>query len=229
MEETNKMPQERPSEATERPVERDYSDSKGRDTSERKGAGNGSGGAIRKRRSLGRKLMDRIFSDDPIGVSERVKNEVVWPGLKDLGYNVLQSAISMMFWGEVRGGYGGRGSSRNIRGGYRDGYEDYSGYSRDDRRDHDRGRRRDDRRASYDYGEIIFNSKGRAEDALDYLSDLIKQYGHATVADLNERAELSSKYTDRYYGWYDLRNATVYPTPDGWMLDLPPTEAVSTR
>lgn len=229
MDENKKTPQERPSEAPERPVERDYSDSRGRDTSERQEAGNGSGGAIRKRRSLGRKLMDRIFSDDPIGVSERVKNEVIWPGLKDLGYNVLQSAISMMFWGEVRGGYSRRGSSRNVRGGYRDEYEDYNGYSRDDRRDRGRGNRRDDRRSSYDYGEIIFNSKGRAEDALDYLRACIEQYDHATVGQLNERAELSSKYTDWYYGWYDLRNATVYPTAEGWVLDLPPAEPVRTR
>ena len=55
--------------------------------------------AQRKKKSFGRKLMDKIFSDDPIGVGERVKNDVIWPGVKELGYNALMSAVSIIFWG----------------------------------------------------------------------------------------------------------------------------------
>lgn len=176
--------------------------------------------AIRKKKSIGRKLMDRLFSDDPIRASERVKNEVIWPGLKELGYNILMSGLSMMFWGEVRGGYSrpGSRSQRNER------YEDYSRYS-----DSSGGRERPNygsRRPSYDYGEIIFRTKEGADGALKHLRWCIDRYGQASVADLNGEAELSSKYTDHYYGWFDLRNSGVYPTPEGWVIDLPPTEPI---
>lgn len=173
--------------------------------------------AIRKKKSIGRKLMDKLFSDDPIGVSERVKNEIIWPGLKELSYEIFMSTVSMIFWGEVRGGGRSRPGSRNIRN---DRYEDYGRYS------DSRGRSQSmpqNHRSSYDYGEIIFRSKEAAEDALAYLRECIDRYNRASVADLNEASELSSKYTDQYHGWYDLRDAGVYPTPDGWMLDLPPT------
>lgn len=177
----------------------------------------------RTKKTFGRKFLDKMLSNDPIGVSERVKNEVIWPGLKDLGYNILMSAISMAFWGEVRGNYsrnGGRGGTRSDR------YTDYSGYSRNDSRPRVPDRRNT---PSYDYGEIIFATRRDAEEALDHLIWCINKYNQAAVADLNEKAELSSKYTDRYYGWYDLRNAAVIGTSEGWILDLPPCEPLRTQ
>lgn len=174
--------------------------------------------AIRKKKSFGRKLMDKFFSDDPIGVSERVKNEIIWPGLKELSYEIFMSTVSMLFWGEVRGTGRGRPGNRNLRN---DRYEDYGRYS------DSRGRTQSNlnsHRSSYDYGEIIFQSQKAARDALSCLRNNIDKYGRTSVADLNEAAELSSNYTDQYHGWYDLRNADVYPTPDGWIIDLPPTE-----
>lgn len=176
-------------------------------------------GAKRKKKSFGRKILDRFLSDDPIGISERVKNEVIWPGIKKLGYEILMSGLSMAFWGEVRGG----GSSRN------DDYHDYSRYANGNRDNGRSGNRQRNNRPSYDYGEIIFDSESRAKDALGYLHYLVDTYGRATVADLLERAELSSSYTDRYYGWTDLPNTDVYSTQEGWVINLPPTIPIKTR
>ena len=180
-------------------------------------------GAVRKKRSIKRKILDKFFGDDPVAVSERVKNEVMLPGLKDLGYNILMSALSMAFWGEVRGGYT-RPSGRSSRDGR---YEDYTRYS--DSRSRAPASNMRSSRPSYDYGEIIFASQRKAQEALDHLDWCIERYHQASVADLNEAAELSSKYTDRYYGWFDLRGASIHPTSEGWVLDLPPAEPIRTQ
>lgn len=183
--------------------------------------------AERKKTSFGRKILDTFLSDDPLLVSERVKNEVIKPGLRDLGYNIMQTGLSMLFYPDGRGAPPRSGSrfGRNER------YEDYTRYS--DNRGSGRmpgsGSGRRDSRPSYDYGEIIFASRGRAEDALDHLLWCLEKYNQASVADLNEAADLSSKYTDRYYGWYDLRGADIRGTSEGYVLDLPPVETIRTR
>lgn len=184
--------------------------------------------AVHKKTSLGRKILDTFLSDDPLLVSERVKNEVIKPGLRDLGYNIMQTGLSMLFYPDGRGApprVGGPRGGRNER------YEDYTRYS--DNRGSGRipgssGRSRDSR-PSYDYGEIIFATRGRAADALDHLLWCLERYNQASVADLNEAADLSSKYTDYYYGWYDLRGADIRGTAEGYVLDLPPVETIRTR
>lgn len=182
--------------------------------------------AERKKTSFGRKILDTFLSDDPLLVSERVKNEVIKPGLRDLGYNIMQTGLSMLFYPDGRGApHSGMRNSRNEH------YEDYTRYS-DNRGSgrmpgSDRGRR--DSRPSYDYGEIIFATYGRAKDALDHLMWCLDRYKQASVADLNEAADLSSKYTDYYYGWYDLRGADIHGVSEGFVLDLPPVETIRTR
>lgn len=179
--------------------------------------------ATRKKKNIGRKLMDKLFSEDPVGVSEQVKSEVIWPGLKELGYNIFMYTISMVFWGEVRGSFS-RPGGKSFRD---DGYKDYGRYSESPGRYNSRDIR--NRRPSYDYGEIIFQSREAALYALNHLQKCIEKYDRASVADLNEAAELSSTYTDQYHGWYDLRNAGVYATADGWVIDLPPTDRLRTH
>ena len=183
-------------------------------------------GAVRKKTSFGRKILDTFLSDDPRIVTERVKNEVIKPGLRDLGYNVMQTALSMMFYPDGKGAPAGRfgRSNRNER------YEDYTRYS--DNRSSGRvpgASGGHNSRPSYDYGEIVFVSYRRAKDALDHLMWCLDKYNQASVADLNEGADLSSKYTDYYYGWYDLRGSDIRSTSEGYVLDLPPVESIRTR
>lgn len=67
---------------------------------------------------------------------------------------------------------------------------------------------------------IEYKSKEKAEEVIDKMSELIEQYGHATIADLYEIVDKNKdiEYMDYKYGWTDIskihmktkRNGTCY-------------------
>lgn len=62
---------------------------------------------------------------------------------------------------------------------------------------------------------------------LEVLSDLAERYEVATVADLYDAAGLSSDYTDRKWGWTDLRDAQIVRVRTGYLIQLPPPVPLS--
>ena len=78
-------------------------------------------------------------------------------------------------------------------------------------------------RATHDFGQIIFDSKGEAEAILDSLLDLLTTYDMVSVSDLYEIVGMKSEYTDRDWGWTSLAAAGVDRTRDGYILSLPKT------
>lgn len=172
------------------------------------------GTAVVKKKTFGRKVLDMFLSEKIDDVGDYVTHNVIGPGIKSLLYDMVNSAVSMMFWGDP-----------NVRRTRRDGGGERKAYDRmyDDRRGRDRGRR-----PAYDYDDIIFETRDDAERVLDRLFDQLDRYGKARVADLYEAAGLSpdGNYTVNYYGWYSLRGAGVYPTSEGWAIDLPKCESL---
>ena len=171
------------------------------------------GVAVVKKKTFGRKVLDLFLSEKIDDVGDYVTHNVIGPGIKSLLYDMVNSAVSMMFWGDPNV----RRNSRN--GGGRKDYDKMY----DDRRRRERGRR-----PAYDYDDIIFETRDDAERVLDRLYDQLDRYGKARVADLYEAAGLSpdGNYTVNYYGWYSLRGAGVYPTSEGWAIDLPKCESL---
>ena len=187
------------------------------------------GGARLQRKRLSEQVVDRLLSDDMLGIPSRLKTEYLEPRLMDLGYDLLIATIGMIFRRDPRG----RGSS----GGRRD-----DRYYRDDRDSHrnDYSRYSDTRtparsntRPSYDYGTIIFGTRAGAEDALDWLKRTCEQYKQVSVGGLYWKANLTSnRYSDEYWGWTDLSRVTrddIIPVEDGYSIDLPPVEKIRTR
>jgi hypothetical protein len=76
----------------------------------------------------------------------------------------------------------------------------------------------------HDFDDIIIPTRGEAELVLDKLIDLTIDYREATVADLYELTGVDAAFTDRKYGWRDLRSAKVVRCKTGYIIDLPPTE-----
>ena len=170
-----------------------------------------SGTAKRKKKSLGRKILDSIFDAD----MTRVYEDVIDPGWKNLLFDIFVSSASQVFFHEIRRSSGGRDSSRTRRTSYDRMY--------DDRRDMGRSR---SRRASYDIEDVVFETRDDAEIALDRLERILDQYGTVRVSDLNQAAGITGTWTDKNFGWTDLRGVRVLPVPEGWIIDLPPCEDV---
>ena len=77
------------------------------------------------------------------------------------------------------------------------------------------------KKSRMDFREILFASRGDAEEVLSGLSDLIKEYKYASVADLYDLCNITSSFADNKYGWEDISGASVRRATDGYILDLP--------
>lgn len=73
----------------------------------------------------------------------------------------------------------------------------------------------------FDIIEPIFATRRDTEEILNYMGDLIDEYGFATVADLYDLIGASGNYTDNKYGWTDISNAEIVRVRDGYMIKLP--------
>jgi len=64
---------------------------------------------------------------------------------------------------------------------------------------------------------IEYESKEKAEEVIDKMSELIEQYGHATIADLYEMVGKHGyiEYMDYKYGWTDMSKIHMKTKKDG--------------
>lgn len=74
-----------------------------------------------------------------------------------------------------------------------------------------RGKRLDD---------VIFDSRKDAEEVLDQLADMIRDYGHVSVADLYDLAGISCCFADFRYGWTTTNEWIIKPYRLGYKVNL---------
>lgn len=161
-----------------------------------------------KRESTARKVVGEIIREDARSVGETVLWDVIIPTVKNLISDTVTRGIESMLYGDSRP------RSRNN-------YSDYSGYSRlKDGRDRpvERRERRSARQAEPERNEIIFDTRSDANDVIDRMSDIIDQYGQASLADLNALIGASSNFIDDNWGWTDMGSFDVRQVRDGFML-----------
>jgi len=177
------------------------------------------GRVTKQKKSLGAKFSETFFGDDTKSVGDYLVHDVLIPAMKATMSDMVSGGIEMLLFGERRG--------RNTR---RDGgksYVSYSSYYGDGRRNNDRDNR--DRgsnysrtsRARHDFDDIIFESRGEAEEVLSHLVDLTIDYGVASVADFYDLSGIESQFTDNKYGWTTLRDACTDRVRNGYVIRLP--------
>lgn len=161
-----------------------------------------------KRESTARKVVGEIIKEDARSVGETVLWDVIIPTVKNLISDTVTRSIESMLYGDSRP------RSRNN-------YSDYSGYSRQKGgrdRPVERRERRSARQAEPERNEIIFDTRSDANDVIDRMSDIIDQYGQASLADLNALIGASSNFIDDNWGWTDMGSFNVRQVRDGFML-----------
>lgn len=188
------------------------------------------GKVIKRKRGTGAKMKEAFFGEDVQDVGDYVVYDVAIPAAKNLVFDLfkegLLGSIEMVL-------FGGRTNRRNT---YRSGgrsYTSYGDYFKDDGRGRgrDSSRDRDGRRelsrsgrSRHDFDEIIFESRGEAEEVLDRLVDLIIDYGMVAVADFYDAAGISSTFADNDWGWTNLSSANVTRVRGGYLINLPKTQ-----
>lgn len=172
------------------------------------------GRAVQKKKSLGQKFAETFLATDLRSAAEHVCFDVLIPAAKDTLSSMLNGAVDMMLYGErrpARGRSGSNGSRVWVS------YDKY--YDREDRRKGDAPPRRS--KASDIFEPICFEVREDAEEVLDNMVELINDFEQAAVSDLYGFAGLPSDHTKERYGWYNLAEAKIEPTREGFVLRMP--------
>lgn len=183
------------------------------------------GEVIHRKKSFGKKVKEMFFNHDGQTVGEYLREDIFLPAIRDLVYDIVVGGAQRSLFPD--GAAPRRGT--NNRFGPATGRVNYGAFSqqpvggapRTDPRQPPMSPRG---RATHDFSEILIPSRPEAEMVLEQLFAFLDQYQSVTVADLLESVGISSNFTDRAWGWTDLRGSSVSRARNGYyMLNLPPT------
>ena len=159
----------------------------------------------RKKNSLSKAGM--FMSGDMDSIKNYVVMDVLVPSIKQMISDIVCNGINMLL-GEPYRSKGGAAGRVNYRQYYRDSNE---------RREYARPRQQ----PQYSYDDVIFETRGDAEEVLYRMEEILERFEMVSVADLLDMAGISGQYTDNKYGWKDLRSAHVERVRDGYIIVLP--------
>ena len=164
-----------------------------------------------RKRTLVDKATDVFFSEDARTVGDTIIQDYVIPGIK----NAVINALEMLLFGSTRR----RGSSR--MGGSHVSYDRFYDDDRDGRYPSNRRVERD-RHSRFDYMDCEFDTLGEVTDAIEEMTDYIREYGFARVSNLNNAIGISGQWTDRNWGWNDARDFSWRRYGRKYVLDFAP-------
>ena len=166
-----------------------------------------------KKPSFGRRFANLFIGEDAVDVKGYILMDVFIPAIKDLISDVVSGGLDMVLFGEHRA----RGH-RPTNGSY----TSYSSYYSSGRQNQAKTR------SSGTYytpssivKDIIFDSRGEAEEVLGNMIDTITDSGMVSVADLYDMVGEPGQFTDHAWGWFDLSSSSVRRVREGYMLVLP--------
>lgn len=168
-------------------------------------------GSVRSKKKSGlEKAVSWLIPEDVGNVKTYIFFDVLIPLVKTAVYETVGTLLY------PNGGGRRKGSSAN-RVSYREYYDRGS-----DRRDYGGRALGSDARSSYGYDDLIFDTRGDAEEVLYQLDSLLSRYHIVSVADLYDLSgKTGGSYTDNRYGWTDLRTARVERVREGFVIRLP--------
>lgn len=176
------------------------------------------GAVVQRKKPLGRKMAETFFADNLHNVTQFIFFDVLVPAAKNMVVDSVNQGLERMVMGESyrRGGSSGSRSS----GGRHTSYQKMYSPNREDRSSNQRSMTSRGR-ATHDFDEIVLETRGEAENVIDTLSDLIRDYDSATVSDLYEMVGITGNFTDDKWGWVDVRSlGNVVRVSGGYLLDL---------
>lgn len=162
-----------------------------------------------RRKSEAKKITDIFISEDAHNVKNYILLDVLVPAVKKALSDVVKNGIDMILYGSTASN---RDTSRASKISYRSYYDNPETHRTSGSRI----------KNSCDYDDIVFESRGEAEEVLEKMDELIETYGAASILDFYEFAGITTDYTYNKYGWTDVHTAKVVRVSgDGYMIRLP--------
>lgn len=179
-----------------------------------------SGEVIRKKKPLGRRFVESFFSGEaPKSVVGYVAMQVLMPAFKDMVADAGREAIDRILFPS------GQNTSRS-RSSFRQGNSvvNYNRYSATNPAQPERASVSHHARTTQNFDELLFPTRLAAEQVLDEMFVLLEKYQAVSVGDFFDLANITPEYTDRKYGWTDLRGVVPVRRGGAFVLDLPRPE-----
>lgn len=168
-----------------------------------------------KKSTEARKLANTFFKGDITQVKKSLWKDVIIPAFQDTLWNLLERAGRGLIFGDSEPRR--RSDDRGVPASR----IDFTRYSKRPEREERRAEEAD-RKDLYDYGYVWLEYQRDAEAVLISMRDILREYGWVSVAQMLELSGNRSRFTDRDYGWRDLRDADIVKARDGgWILKLP--------
>lgn len=164
-----------------------------------------------KKKSKADELADDFIAQSMTSVVSDIFTEVLLPSFKNMISDAVKSGIDRLLYGDSS-----YRANSNTTPASKISYNKY--YTEQSTRKPDVPVRI---RETYDYNNIVFNSRGDAEAVLMSMDELISQYEVVRVADLYDLAGITGDYTDYRYGWTDIRSARIERVRDGYIIRMP--------
>lgn len=178
------------------------------------------GKVVRRKKTLGRRLMDTFFSTDSNSVIGYLVRDVIIPAGQAMLTDLVTQGIQKAVYGEVRSSQRGYRPTSPART-----HVSYDRFAPTARATPTTPReRRSVRPNVFQMGEVILEHRVEADRVLERLDELIQQYGAVSVADLNSLVGQTSEYTDHKFGWDNIDGAEIRVIREGFLLVLPEPE-----
>jgi hypothetical protein len=159
-------------------------------------------GTVRTKKKSGfSKFRDELLPDNTPSIKTYIIKDVVIPTIK----RVISDTVDIFLYGSTK-----KERTTGTRISYRDYYDSPS-----------KRVETQTRVTGYTYDDVIFDSRGEAEQVLSQMNDLIDTYQMVSVADLYDLVGITGNFTDNRYGWTNLRNAEVQRVRDGYVIRFP--------
>lgn len=172
-----------------------------------------SGSVKTKKKSSLSKFADTFIEEDKDTVIGYLLSEVLIPSFKKMVSDTIKTGIDKMLYGDAEVS---RSNSPASKISYSKYYNDKSSYSRSSSTAPVANRR-----DTYEYNNIVLETRGDAEAVLMGMDDIIAKYEIVSVADLYDLVGIAGSYTDYKYGWTDIRSARIERVRDGYVIRMP--------
>ena len=182
------------------------------------------GEVIQKPKSIGRKFRDIFLGGDLKNAGRYVTGDVILPAIRDLLVDTTRRGVERLVYGESM--YRRRPSEYRPQISYNNPI--YRGTPRDPRELRPRlpDQSHPYRQEKRERDDIILERREDAELVVERLIDIIETYEVASLADLYELLGWQSSHVDNKWGWTQLKSVEIRQVRDGYLIDLPPLEAV---
>lgn len=172
-----------------------------------------SGSVKTKKKSSLSKFADTFIEEDKDTVVGYLLSEVLIPSFKKMVSDTIKTGIDKMLYGDAEVS---RSNSPASKISYSKYYNDKSSYIRSSST-----APVTNRRDTYEYNNIVLETRGDAEAVLMGMDDIIAKYEIVSVADLYDLVGIAGSYTDYKYGWTDIRSARIERVRDGYVIRMP--------